>query len=75
MRCDYPDMLSPDELRRLADGVAASNHAAEQKSRRIKSLEGREAFMRGILEYIAKGADPQAHIVARNALAKLDATP
>ena len=33
---------------------------------------GRAAFMRGILDYIAKGADPQAHIVARNALAKLE---
>lgn len=72
---DYPDMLSPDELRRLADGVAASNHAAEQKSRRIKSLEGREAFMRQTLEYIAKGVDAQPEIVARNALAKLETTP
>ena len=38
----------------------------------FRTETGREAFMRGILEYIAKGADPQAHIVARNALAKLE---
>ena len=35
-RNDYPDMVSPTELRNLAEALENSNHAAEEIARKIK---------------------------------------
>ena len=68
MRRELPAL--DEENAAIAAKVTADMNSA------FRTETGREAFMRGILEYIAKGADRKnAHIVARNALAKLDATP
>lgn len=64
MRRELPAL--DEENAAIAAKVTADMNSA------FRTETGREAFMRGILEYIAKGADPQAHIVARNALAKLE---
>jgi hypothetical protein len=64
MRSEIPAL--DEENAAIAAKVTADMNSA------FRTETGREAFMRGILEYIAKGADPQAHIVARNALAKLE---
>ena len=75
---DYPNMVHPDDLRKVADGVEHANHACEQIAREWAAAADIRKAVTAIVEFDPTGT-PDAFVKwhglmedARTALAKAE---